>query len=246
MDILRDDLLANDACPAGADCTDPDRWPVSLVGLNGCNIAAFQPHFRQPGVMQPTAQGLVGCSDLDETGNPTDPASVQYWPRLWALGTDTFSYSTYGGEATVTVEFTDQPPAGGDIVVHDPGVEHTVASMDGTLRYTQQVPCTPVGRCYPPTMNRHTVNYTRTGDFSASYHAGAVSLNGDPDGDLDSVAITDGHNPHVTGQTGIHTAGGSRRSFSPVEHRPHVPGERRLLGQHHAGLLRGYHAPQSQ
>ena len=141
VDILRDDLLANDACPAGADCTDPNRWPMRLFGLNGCNPAAFQPHIRQPGAMQPTALGLVGCDDLDETGDPTDPASVQFWPRLWATGTDQFSYSTYGGEATVTVEFTDQPPAGGDITVHDPGVEHTVATMESTSQHLYYVRC---------------------------------------------------------------------------------------------------------
>ena len=225
VDILRDDLLANDACPVGADCTDPNRWPVRLVGTDLCNIAAFQPHRWQPWRMQPTELGLVGCSDLNETGDPTDPASVQYWPRLWALGTDTFSYSTYGGTATVTVEFTDQPPAGGDIVVHDPGVEHTVAFMDGTLWRTQLVGCIV---CHTA-INRYTVDYTRTSDVSASHYAGAVPLDsvrdGDPDGDIVSVAITDGHNPHLTGQSGFHTGGVSEdfSLWSTDDTSPNVP-----------------------
>ena len=38
VNILRSDLLANDACPVGVDCSHPHQWPVEIVGedARGC------------------------------------------------------------------------------------------------------------------------------------------------------------------------------------------------------------------
>ena len=112
VEILRSQLLANDACPVGTDCTDPYQWPMQIVGdaARSCVLAGVG-----SGSMTETPQGVVGCDELDEVldpPDPNDPPSALYWPHLWAVGEDKFSYRTYGGDATVTIRFTDQPPSG--------------------------------------------------------------------------------------------------------------------------------------
>ena len=108
--ILRSQLLANDACPVGTDCTDPYQWPIQIVDDDArrCSLAGLG-----SSSMVETEQGVVGCDDLNEVLDPPDaddPPAALYWPQLWAVGTDTFSYRTYGGDATVTVRFTDTVP----------------------------------------------------------------------------------------------------------------------------------------
>ena len=112
VEILRSQLLANDACPIGTDCTDPHQWPVQIVGddARGCSVLGLV-----SGAALETPLGVVDCDVLDEVldpPNPDYPPSVRYWPHLWAVGDDRFSYRTYGGDATVTIRFTDQPPSG--------------------------------------------------------------------------------------------------------------------------------------
>ncbi len=179
------DLLANDACPVGVDCTDPLQWPIRFVGERNKLWAAIN-----------TTQGL-----LDDRYDPP-----RYRPELWAAGEDTFTYSTYGGEATVTIQFTDRPPQASDISAHDPGSAHTAAPAN--LRRTGStygcVQWNPYGYCIRS-------SYTGWGDYrygsgwSATHHSGAVSLNAvrdsDPDGDGASVVITDGLNPHLAGRS---------------------------------------------
>ena len=196
--ILRSELLANDACPVGVDCTDPHQWPVEIVGAAAryCQPEGTGYSPNQARAMLSTDQGVVGCDDLSEyraTPDPADPPSVWYWPRMWASGTDSFRYRTYGGEATVTIRFTDLPPAAPDIITNDPGSAHTVAEFgEPTARNLQ---------------GRYFVSYTRTAgaDLEVSHHAGLVSLaatrDGDPDGDIDHLEIVDANNPHLDGRT---------------------------------------------
>ena len=211
VNILRSELLANDACPVGVDCSDPNQWPVEIAGDSAtrCNRRAFR-HTTSRSAMQPTTQGLVGCDDLNDTANPNDPASVQYWPQLWAAGQDTFTYTTYGGTATVTVNFTDQPPDAADVTVHDPGVGHTVAAFDDptdrSVRFCRTWNSN-AGYCTLYAYNYYA-DYSRTAsDWSATHHAGSVLLSSvrdsDPDDDTASIIITDGNNPHLTGRSGI-------------------------------------------
>ena len=207
VDVLRSTLLANDACPVGTDCTDPLLWPLEVARAGGgCPADPFASHYPTE---RHTRQGAVGCDDLNETGDPLDPASVQYWPRLWATGADTFQYSTYGGRATVTVQFTDQPPAAPDVVVVDPGTQHTVATFgspaERSVRY-----CYSWNSYYNTCRQykwRYYVDHSWADtDWSATHHTGRVSLaavrDGDPDNDTDSVEIADGNNPHLSGQSG--------------------------------------------
>ena len=88
MEILRSQLLANDACPIGTDCTDPHQWPVQIVGddARGCSVLGLV-----SGAALETPLGVVDCDVLDEVldpPNPDYPPSVRYWPHLWAVGDD--------------------------------------------------------------------------------------------------------------------------------------------------------------
>ena len=69
--ILRSDLLANDACPVGVDCSDPYQWPVEIVG-DDTRLC------RPEGTgMEQTSLGILGCDDLSEyraIPDPTDPS----------------------------------------------------------------------------------------------------------------------------------------------------------------------------
>ena len=110
VQILRSQLLANDACSVGTDCTDPYQWPIQIVDDDArrCSLAG-------PGSswMPETEQGVVGCDELNKVLDPPDaddPPAALYWPQLWAVGEDRFSYRTYAGDATVTVRFTDTVP----------------------------------------------------------------------------------------------------------------------------------------
>ena len=197
LEILRTDLLSNDACEIGLDCTDPDQWPVQIVGQGAtrCPSSPFLTSF--PPLSTP--QGMVGCDRLNDISDPTDPANVKFWPRLWAAGADTFQYETYGGTATVTVTLTDQPPIG-DITVFDPGTRHTIATYDTpTIGWATR--CLnyiwPVCRLWEGTPY---ADYSlATTDFSASHHTGAVPI-GDPDDDIGDVTFRDGQNSHLTGR----------------------------------------------
>ena len=185
VDILRSALLANDACPIGTDCADPYQWPVQIVGddARGCSAAGLVSTS-----MLETAQGVVGCDDLNDTSNPADPASVQYWPQLWAVGEDTFSYRTYGGVARVTIRFTDHPPSGVTPATSvDPG--HTLQEAHfprtaSTYICTNYIPWWQGGGC-----DSGYWRYTHTRDDSSItdvlYHSGVVSLPTPTDADGD-------------------------------------------------------------
>ena len=208
VSILRDELLANDACPVGADCSDPNRWPVTVAGAHAtrCNPGAFRPT-STANAMQYSVQGLVGCDDLNETGDPLDPASVQYWPRLWAAGRDTFSYETYGGTATVTVAFTDTAPAAGDVVDHDPGTVHALTRYGPVESRQVYDRCENVwvdGRLVSQCYYHWEYDYPREGHLAdVRHYSAAVPLPAaDADGDAASVAILDAHNPHLSGRAG--------------------------------------------
>ena len=214
VNLLRSELLANDACEIGIDCSAPQQWPMELVGqhANGCEVAF--PHFvhtrhGRAYRNQWTDQGAVGCDRLNDTSDPDDPANVRYWPKLWATGTDTFQYATYGGTATVTFEFTDQPPID-DITVYDPGTQHAVATYD-TPTVGWATTCAnyiwPVCRQWEGTP--HADYSLATTDFTASYHTGVVPI-GDPDGDIGDLTFRDGQNTHLTGRLALNLERGVR------------------------------------
>ena len=186
VEIARSDLLANDACPDDLDCADPAQWPVSIPAPEAQRCSSWA--FLASSPMLVTSQGLVGCDDLnDATG-----AIVQYWPQHWAAGTDTFTYETPGGVATVTVRFTDAPPAVQQLVASDAGTALDVAVFGSPNEW--------FGYDYV-----YYATYTRDPalGFSARHYSTAVPLDairdGDPDGDTASVEITDAHNPHLHG-----------------------------------------------
>ena len=219
VDILRTELLANDTCPVGTDCSEPTEWPVDISD-GDARSCVNTPFGGTP--MSSTDQGVVGCDNLNDDSSHTalDPGTARYWPRLWAEGTDTFTYSTYGGEATVTVEFTDQKPLAADIVTHDPGTMHTVTTFDSPSERSYYY--SPPG-CYTTWCSkwRYVADYTRSAgmDWQASRHSGLVPLDGardsDPDDDTASIVVTDGYNPHLTGNSGIvANADNSARNYS--------------------------------
>ena len=162
--------------------------------------------------MQQASLGVVGCDDLNEyraTPDPNDPPSVWYWPRLWVGDgyLDTFTYATYGGEATVTIRFTDRAPVATDIVRFDPGAEHTVAGF-GSPQESRSLYCHFTLGCY------YFADYSRlSGDWVNDHHAGSVSLaavrDSDPDGDASRIIIVDGHNPHLRGASAVVTETGT-------------------------------------
>ena len=211
VQILPSELLANDACPVGVDCTDPQQWPVEIVGAAAryCQPEGTGYSPNRARAMLSTDQGVVGCDDLSEyraTPDPADPPSVWYWPRMWASGTDSFRYRTYGGEATVTIRFTDLPPDAPDITVSDPGTTHTVAEWGSPTDHSWW-DWPPGCGSYPCAEQRYAAVYTRTAgaDLEVSHHAGRVSLaatrDGDPDGDIDHLEIIDANNPHLDGRS---------------------------------------------
>ena len=206
VEIARSELLANDACPADLDCADPAQWPVSIPAPAARRCTSWAFRARAAYRMLSTDQGLVGCDDLNDA---TD-ASVQYWPQHWAAGTDTFTYETPGGTATVTVRFTDAPPAAQQLVASDVGTAHDVAVFGTPSEWSGRV-CRSWNHYYNTCHIAYGYKYsyyaTYTRDpamgFSARHYSTAVPLDvirdGDPDGDTASVEITDARNPHLHG-----------------------------------------------
>ena len=211
VEILRTTLLANDACPVGTDCTDPLQWPVRIDNPRSawCSTTAFH---TTSATAPFTGQGLVGCDNLNGesrsiSGITQTAESALYWPRLWGAGEDTFTYATYGGPATVTIKFTDQVPVAPDITTHDPGTSHTIATFDSPIKVSWWVSPPGCGS-YACSEQHFAAVYTRTDtEWAATHHAGRVSLeavrDSDPDADAATVVISDGHNPHLTGRSGI-------------------------------------------
>lgn len=206
VEIARSKLLANDACPADLDCSDPAQWPVSIPAPEAQRCTSWAFRARSASRMLPTGQGLVGCDDLNDAAD----AGVRYWPQLWAFGTDTFTYETPGGTATVAVRFTDAPPAVQQLVASDVGTALDVAVFGAPNEWSRRE-CR-VWNHYYNTCHiaygysySYYVTYTRdpAAGFSARHYSTAVPLDtirdGDPDGDAASVEITDAHNPHLHG-----------------------------------------------
>lgn len=193
VEILRSQLLANDACPIGTDCADPNQWPMQIVG-----DAARRCDYAGPAStsMLETSQGVVGCDELDEILDPPDPGdppSVLYWPRLWAAGADTFAYRTYGGDATVTVRFTDTRPAPLPAVVHANGGQRLrAARFDRTYSEYLCRRYRPGWRGYPTCAERGWLyTFTRDDDSIADvlYHSDVVALPEPADADGDYAGM---------------------------------------------------------
>ena len=185
VQILRSQLLANDACPVGTDCTDPYQWPMQIVGDDArrCNLAGLASTS-----MIETSQGVVGCDELNEVldpPDPNDPPSALYWPHLWAVGEDKFSYRTYGGDATVTIRFTDEIPSGVTPVTSvDAGHTFQEALF---ARTDSDYVC--IRRGYWGGCDEWQWQYTYTRDdtsiIDVLYHSGVVSLPTPTDADGD-------------------------------------------------------------
>ena len=198
VQILRSQLLANDACPVGTDCTDPYQWPIQIVDDDAlrCSLDGLG-----SSSMVETEQGVVGCDDLNEVLDPPDaddPPAALYWPQLWAVGTDTFSYRTYGGDATVTVRFTDTVPVVPAVVAAtDTGerlqeaIFRRTASNYVCIRYR-------AGWMGYPTCAESAWRYTFARDDSTitdqHYHSGVVAppTPEDADGDYAGRLFLDG------------------------------------------------------
>ncbi len=182
VEVLREQLLANDACPSGVDCTDPLSWPVWIDDERAqrCVTGPFDPGARP---LTPTAQGMVGCDELNDVGDPSDPASVRYWPRLWASGHDRFAYTTYGGSATVTVRFTDSPPAVSDLEVRDRGETHAAARLRHVRhRYSHSRPQVLL-------VSYEVVPGTEFATENRWHHGTVEIVADDPDGDFRSLRL---------------------------------------------------------
>lgn len=221
VEIARSKLLANDACPADLDCTDPAQWPVSIPAPEAqrCTSWAFRarPSYR----MLSTGQGLVGCDSLnDATG-----AGVRYWPRHWAAGTDTFTYETPGGVANVAVRFTDAPPASRDVLASVAGTTYQTAVFDSPAERS-------VRYCYAwnPLYNtcqrykyRYYVGHARNDalGFPAALFAAGLPLgeirDADPDGDAAHLELTAGYNPELSGSVGVYAPFSGRSLWDPDE-----------------------------
>ena len=195
VEILRSELLANDACPVGTDCTDPYQWPMQIVGADARRCSAYG---FVSGSMLETSQGVVGCDELNEVldpPDPDDPPSASYWPRLWAVGTDTFSYRTYGGDATVTIRFTDQPPNAVDPVT---SVDTGHALQEARFyRAASNYVCVRRSNYYSRCVEwgwRYTYTRDDTSITDVFYHSGVVSLPSpvDTDNDYAGARLTPG------------------------------------------------------
>ena len=199
VEVLRSTLLANDACPAGVDCTDPAQWPVTIPDPRAqrCSIKAFE--LRWSWRMLHTGQGLVGCDRLDDTGDPDEPAGVRYWPRLWAAGRDRFAYATPGGTAAVTVRFTDTPPETRSLSVRDRGESFAAVQYDYDRRrrcgsgWWGAYPCaTPTGTATTGWMLTYQRDDSTAFDTPNRYHTGAEDLDAsDADGDFSAMWLID-------------------------------------------------------
>ena len=219
VEIARSKLLANDACPADLDCTDPAQWPVSIPAPEAQRCTSWAFRARLSHRMLPTDQGLVGCDDLNDA---TD-AGVRYWPRLWAAGTDTFTYETPGGVASVAVRFTDAPPTRRDLLASVAGVTHHAAVFDApsesSIRY-----CYLWNDFYNTCQRykyRYYVSHTRNDalGFSATLYSAGLSLDeirdADPDGDAAHLELTAGYNPELTGSVGVYAPSSGRSLWDP-------------------------------
>ena len=198
VQILRSQLLANDACPVGTDCTDPYQWPIQIVDDDARRCSLDGPGSSS---MVETEQGVVGCDELNEVLDPPDaddPPAALYWPQLWAVGEDRFSYRTYGGDATVTVRFTDTVPVVPAVVAAtDTGerlqeaIFRRTASNYVCIRYR-------AGWMGYPTCAESAWRYTFARDDSTitdqHYHSGVVAppTPEDADGDYAGRLFLDG------------------------------------------------------
>ena len=198
VQILRSQLLANDACPVGTDCTDPYQWPIQIVDDDARRCSLDGPGSSS---MVETEQGVVGCDELNEVLDPPDaddPPAALYWPQLWAVGEDRFSYRTYGGAATVTVRFTDTVPVvPAEVAAIDTGerlqeaIFRRTASNYECIRYR-------AGWMGYPTCAESAWRYTFARDDSTitdqHYHSGVVAppTPEDADGDYAGRLFLDG------------------------------------------------------
>ncbi len=221
VEVTRARLLANDACPADLDCTDPAQWPVSIPApaARRCTLRAFKalPSYQ----MQPTSQGLVGCDGLNDA---IDPA-VRYWPQHWAAGVDTFTYETPGGVANVSMRFTDAPPAPRAVRASVAGATYHTAGFDTpayrTVRYCHR--WDPLTATCGRHKNRYYVDYSRNDalGFSAVLYNAGLPLDqisgGDSDGDAAHLEITAGHNPELSGGVGVYAPSSGGSLWDPDE-----------------------------
>ena len=206
--IARSELLANDACPADLDCTDPAQWPVSVPAPEAQRCTSWAFKARPTSRMLSTGQGLVGCDDLNDA---TD-AGVRYWPRHWAAGTDTFTYETPGGVATVAVRFTDAPPVSRDVLANVAGTTYHTAGFDAPAESS-------VRYCYVwnPRYNtcqrykyRYYVGHARSDhlSFAAELFTAGLRIDEimdtDPEGDAAHLDLIAGHNPELSGGVGVY------------------------------------------
>ena len=224
VQILRSQLLANDACPVGTDCADPYQWPIQIVGDDArrCSFAGLTSTS-----MLETAQGVVGCDGLNEVldpPDPDDPPSALYWPELWAVGDDTFSYRTYGGDATVTIRFTDQPPSGVTPVT-SVDLGHTLNEAefprtDSAWFCTDYIPWWQGGGCDSGYW-QYTFTRDDTSITDVLYHSGVVSLPTPTDADGDyagRVLVNAAANADVEGGVGVRSdMMASTLSITPVQ-----------------------------
>ncbi|MCY3620049.1 MAG: hypothetical protein OXG66_20430 [Acidimicrobiaceae bacterium] len=210
--IARSELLANDACPADLDCTDPAQWPVSVPALEAQRCTSWAFKARPTSRMLSTGQGLVGCDDLNDA---TD-AGVQYWPRHWAAGTDTFTYETPGGVATVAVRFTDAPPVSRDVLANVAGTTYHTAGFDAPAESSVRY-CYVWNSRYNTCQRykyRYYVGHVRSDNLSFAAELFTAGLrideimDTDPEGDAAHLDLIAGHNPELSGGVGVHAASG--------------------------------------
>ena len=236
VEITRSKLLANDACPADLDCTDPAQWPVSIPAREAQRCTSWAFRAQTSGRMLSTGQGLVGCDDLN---GATDPG-VRYWPRPWAAGIDAFTYETPGGTANVAVRFTDAPPAPRHVLASVAGSTHHTAVFDAPAERSARY-CYLWNDFYNTCQrhkSRYYVDHTRNDarGFSATLFAAGLPLDeirdADPDGDAAHLELTAGHNPELSGGVGVYAPSNGRSLWDPDETSASSYTNNRMCGFH--------------
>lgn len=234
--IARSELLANDACPADLDCTDPAQWPVSVPAPEAQRCTSWAFKARPTSRMLSTGQGLVGCDDLNDA---TD-AGVQYWPRHWAAGTDTFTYETPGGVATVAVRFTDAPPVSRDVLANVAGTTYHTAGFDAPAESSVRY-CYVWNSRYNTCQRykyRYYVGHVRSDNLSFAAELFTAGLrideimDTDPEGDAAHLDLIAGHNPELSGGVGVHAASGGPSLWDLDETSASTYGNNPLCGYH--------------
>ena len=154
---------------------------------------------------QATRQGGVACDQLMEP-----EATVRYWPKSWAAGSDAFTYDTTGGTATVTVVFTDSTPS-----VPAAATATDEGSVFGAYRWRRtatdsRLTCTEYsheGVCIGGWIPEYTYTYSRVaGGFSQVFYGGSVPITApaDLDGDYRGIRATrSAAHPGLQGRVGI-------------------------------------------